>query len=196
MWLYYVIIGAVFFTTVAMCVQQGLWNNTITVINILLSGLIAYGFYSPLAKLIADKGGDSYAALLDFVAIWLIYVIAFVVLQRICAANLSKTKMRFKHPIDPVGGPLMAIVAGWLMAGIVGASLIAAPFDDDIFGGAFLESGRSPLVNPDVVWLNMAESMMAPENMGSGKASFTQGKYIKEFNQQREGVSKQENLRS
>ncbi|MCO6046016.1 CvpA family protein [Aeoliella sp. ICT_H6.2] len=195
MWLYYVIVGVIFFATFAMSIQQGLWNNTLTTINILLSGLIAYGFYSPLAKLIADKGGDSYTALLDFVCIWALYVISFLVLQRLLAAKLSKTKMRFKHPIDPIGGPVMAAVAGWLMAGIVAASLHAAPFDDECFGGIFLKSGRSAATNPDVAWLNLSERMLAAENMGSSKASFTQGKYIKDFKKQREAVGEQESLR-
>lgn len=196
MWMFYVIVAVVFFATFAMCVQQGLWSNTITVINILLSGLIAFGFYSPLAKLIADKGADSWAAVLDFTAMWLIYVIAFVVLHRLCAANLSKTKMRFKHPIDPVGGPLMAAVAGWLMACFVAATLHAAPFDKECFGGAIAAKRSSTLTNPDLAWLSIMNQMLSNENLGAGNKEFDAGTYWSEFNKQREAVGKQEKLRS
>lgn len=196
MWLFYVIVGVVFFATFAMCVQQGLWSNTLTVINIVLSGLIAFGYYSPLAKLIADKGGDSYAAVLDFVSMWLLYVIAFVLLQRLGAGLLSKTKMRFKHPIDPVGGPLMAAVAGWLMACLVAATLHAAPFEKECFGGIIAEQRSSTITNPDLAWLSIMQKMLSNSNMGAGGKEFDAGRYWSEFNKQREAVGKQENLRS
>lgn len=195
LYVYYTILGAIFFATFAMCIQQGLWNNTLSTINILLSGLIAFACYSPLAKLIADNGGGEYTFLLDFLCIWLVYVIAFLVLHRVLSQMLSKTRMRFKHPIDPVGGPLMAAVAGWLMTGIVAASLHAAPFDKDCFGGALTKSGRSAATNPDVMWLNVCQNVFASENLGKQTPSFTQAKYIQDFNKQREALEKQESLR-
>lgn len=194
MWLYYVIVGVIFFATFAMCIQQGLWNNTLTTINILLSGVIAFGCHLPMAKWLAASGGGGFTYLLDFLMLWVLYVITFIVLHRVFGGMLSKTRMRFKHPIDTVGGPLMAAVAGFLMSGIVGASLQAAPFDRDAFGGVFLES-RSPITSPDVFWLNIAERMLVPENLGTSKSKFTQKKYQSDFAKQRAALEKEESLK-
>jgi hypothetical protein len=184
----------VFFATFAMCIQQGLWSNTLTAINILLSGLIAFGCYAPVASLAANSL-PGYTFLFDFLMIWLLYVVAFVVLHRVLGGMLSKTRMRFKNPIDTIGGPVTAAVAGWLMAGIVGASLHAAPFDDDCFGGVFLESGRSAMTNPDVVWLNLAGGLLSEDSLGRSGSKFTQAKYIKDFQKQREALAKEESLK-
>ena len=194
MWMFYVIVAVVFFATFAMCIQQGLWNNTLTTINMILSGVIAFGCYMPLANLAVDNGLEQYTFLVDFLSIWLLYVVAFVLLHRVFSGQLSKTRMRFKNPIDTIGGPLMAAVAGLLMSGIVGASLNAAPFDEKAFGGVFLES-RAPITNPDVLWLNVAESMMAPDNLGTSQSRFTQTEFMSDFAKQRAALEKEESLR-
>lgn len=193
MWLFYVIVAIVFFATFAMCIQQGLWNNTLTAINMLLSGVIAFGGYMPLAKMAVDSFAGSYTFIIDFVAIWLLYVVAFIVLHRLLAGQLSKTRLRFKHPIDTIGGPAMAAVAGLLMSGIVGASLNAAPFEKAAFGNVFLEA-RAPITNPDVMWLNIAERVMAPDNLGTSSSKFTQKEFMADFASQREALEKEEGL--
>lgn len=193
MWLFYVIVTVVFFATFAMCIDKGLWSNTLTVFNVLLSGLIAFGGYAPMAKLVADNGGGEYTFLLDFLFIWTLYVLAFILLHRVGSAMLSKTRMRFKHPIDSIGGPVMAALAGWLMAGIVGASLHTAPFDREAFGGVFTK-GRSALMNPDIAWLNIMNQMMSADNLGVSGQEFDMQAYISDFSKQREALGKQEGL--
>jgi hypothetical protein len=194
MWLYYVIVAVIFFATFAMCIQQGLWNNTLTTINILLSGVIAFGCYQPAATFLAAIGGEGFTYLLDFLMLWALYVVAFIVLHRVFSGMLSKTRMRFKYPIDMIGGPVMAAVAAWLMAGIVGASLHAAPFEEKAFGGVFVESGRTVATNPDVMWLNIAANLLGEDSLGRSGSDFSQGKYIKDFNKQRAALEKEKGL--
>ena len=50
-----------------MMVREGLWSNTITLINILISGLVAFAFYSPLAIYLDEMLDGEYTYLLDFV---------------------------------------------------------------------------------------------------------------------------------
>ena len=46
--MYWVFYAIVIFAGLAMTVREGLWSNTITLINITISGLVAFGFYSPI----------------------------------------------------------------------------------------------------------------------------------------------------
>lgn len=196
LYLYYAILAAVFFATFAMSIDKGLWSNTLLVINIVLSGLVAFGYFHPLATLAVENGMEEYTFLLDFLALWVLYVAAFVVLHRLGSGMLSKTRMRFKHPIDTAGGPAMAAVAGWLMTGLVAATLHAAPFAKDCFGGVFADTSRSaPLTNPDRAWLSIAEKALASGQLGSGAAEFTASRYVLDFNKQRAALEKQEGLR-
>lgn len=195
MYFYYGLLAAVFFSTLAMYVDKGLWSNTLATIHILLCGLIAFGCYAPAARLAAENGLGGYTYLLDFLMVWVVYVIAFIVLYRVMASALSKTRMRFKNPIDTVGGPLMAAVAGWLMTCLVAATLHMAPFGKDAFGGVFADSSRSsPITNPDLAWLSIADNMLDSNHLGTA-SQFSKDTYANNFLKQREALGKLEGLR-
>ena len=51
-----------------MMVREGLWSNAITLVNIIISGLVAFGFYSPLVIYLDEMLDGQYTYLLDFVA--------------------------------------------------------------------------------------------------------------------------------
>ncbi|MGI9455205.1 MAG: CvpA family protein [Aeoliella sp.] len=195
LYIYYAILAAVFFATIAMSIDKGLWGNTLTTVNILLSGLVAFGFYMPLARLASEKGGEEFTYLLDFTFLWMLYVLAFIILHRLISGALSTTRMRFKHPIDTIGGPVMAVVAGWLMTAFVAATLHAAPFERECFGGKFTEGGRSPATSPDVLWLNIAQRLLSQDHMGTSSTSFTLADYTRDFGSQRAALEKEESLR-
>lgn len=194
-YVFYAILFAGFFTTFAMMVQLGLWSNMITLINIMLSGLIAFGFYLPLGGVIIEKASSaaSYTMLLDFIFIWLIYVIAFVVLQRIFTNNLSRTRMRFKHPIDTVGGPIVAAIAGWMMAGFLGATLHIAPLEEDCFEGMF--TSARDVYYPDISWLKITEAALGDSVLGADETPFTAQSYVQNGQKFRAFYEKQEKNR-
>lgn len=196
-WLYYGILAATFFATFAMMVQLGLWSNIITTMNIVLSGLVAFGTYQALGKLLIEKFSQAgqYTFLLDFVCLWLIYIMAFVVLQRLLANNLSRTRMRFKHPIDTVGGPVAGLVAAFLMMGIVGSSLQVAPFKADAFDGVFTDRERSGTFHPDLAWLQLCETALGPDRLGTSNKAFRSLEFRDENNKIRQALEPEKSLR-
>lgn len=159
----------VLFAATAMMVREGLWSNSISLVNILISGLVAFGFYAPLTIKIDEYLDGQYTYVLDFVVIWLLYAVSMVICRSATVAA-SKTRMRFKHPIDPVGGPLLALVAAWVLASIVMASLHTSPMPKDAFGGGLVKpadvASASAFTAPDAAWLRFFERVSQPVALG------------------------------
>jgi uncharacterized membrane protein required for colicin V production len=160
----------VLFAAWAMMVREGLWSNSIALVNILVSGLVAFGFYAPLTIYLDEYFDGQYTYVLDFVVIWFLYAVTMVICRSVMGAA-SKTRMRFKHPIDPVGGPLVALVAAWVLASIVMASLHTSPMGKDAFGGALVKpadvASASAFTSPDAAWLRFFERISNAEALGS-----------------------------
>src|SRR4029079_580963 len=106
MW-YTIFLLIVLFAGTAMTVREGLWSNTLTLISIIISGLVAFGFYSKLViYLDEDMTNGQHTYWLHFAIVWALYCVTMIIVRTLFAAA-SKTRMRFKHPIDPIGGPIV-----------------------------------------------------------------------------------------
>jgi uncharacterized membrane protein required for colicin V production len=181
----------VLFAATAMMVQQGLWSNAVSLICILISGLVAFGFYSPLAIFLDEMLDGSYTYLLDFVTIWGLFVITMLIC-RLFTGMASRTRMRFKNPIDPIGGPVLALLAAWALSGFVMATLHTSPMPKDAFGGALVYSdddveSASSLFSPDLGWLRFVERVTRPDGFGhsNGNGAFSAKAFVKIYGEHR-----------
>lgn len=159
-WAFYLII---IFAGLAMMVREGLWSNTITLLSIIVAGLIAFGFYSPLVVYLNEEMTDGqHTYWLDFAVIWALYAAAIIIL-RVFTSAASKTRMRFKNPIDTIGGPLMGLIAAWVLAAFTLATLHVSPMPKDAFGGKLATrsdvASQFGLTSPDAAWLRFVERM-------------------------------------
>jgi len=180
-----------FFAGWAMMVREGLWSNAISLVNILVSGLVAFAFYSPLAIYLDEMLDGQYTYLLDFVCIWLLFVVTMVICRG-ATALASRTRMRFKNPIDPVGGPLVGLIAAWALSAFVMATLHTAPMGKGAFGGGLVHSESdvetiSSLFAPDLGWLRFVEKVTRSDAFGySGRKGFLAGPFVKIYADHRE----------
>ena len=132
---YWVIFCIIVFAAIAMMVREGLWSNTITLINIFISGIVAFGFYSAIVVYLdEDVTSGQHTYWLDFAILWALFAATMVICRSLTAA-CSKTRMRFKYPIDSVGGPLVGVIAAWVLACFTMATLHVAPMGKEAFGG-------------------------------------------------------------
>jgi hypothetical protein len=120
---------------VAMCWNEGLWGNAITLVNVVLAAMIATNYFEPLAAFI-DGQMPSYTYLWDFVSIWLIFVVTMSILRAVTDA-ISKTKVRFKMPVEQSGRVLLALAVGYVMMSFTAMTLHMAPLGEHPFRGSF-----------------------------------------------------------
>jgi hypothetical protein len=113
---------------------------------------------------------------------------------RTLAAQFSKTRMRFKHPIDSVGGPIVGFLAAWVLAGFTLATLHTSPMPKDAFGGKLVYSDAdtaSLITSPDAAWLRFVATMCDPSAFGSASTDkITAQGFVNIYSQRREKFDK------
>jgi uncharacterized membrane protein required for colicin V production len=196
--MYWAIYGIVIFAGLAMTVREGVWSNALTLINIIISGLVAFGFYSPIvAHLDEDVTSGQHTYWLDFAIIWALFAVTMIVLRTLMVAA-SKTRLRFKHPIDPVGGPILGFIAAWVLAAFTLATLHTSPMPKNQFGGKLVYSdadSASMVTSPDAAWLRFIERVNPAAALGSGSTDkFSAKGFVKIYTDRREKFDKAEGM--
>jgi hypothetical protein len=194
-WAFYLI---VLFAGLAMTVREGLWSNMLTLINITISGLVAFAFYSPIVIYLDEMSDGEHTYWLDFAVIWVLFSLTVVVCRAVTAAA-SKTRMRFKHPIDPIGGPLVGLIAAWVLASFTLATLHVSPMPKDQFSGKLAQAGdvesASPLTSPDAAWLKFVQRMSPATAFGPANENlFSAEGFVTLYANRRAQLEKNEKL--
>jgi hypothetical protein len=191
-WAFFII---VVFAALAMMVREGLWSNTITLITIIVAGLVAFGFYSPIVVYLnEDMTEGQHTYWLDYAVLWALFGATVIVLRAMTGAA-SKTRMRFKHPIDPVGGPLVGFIAAAVLASFTVATLHVSPMGKDAFSGGLVKpedvKSASALGSPDAAWLRFVERMSGVSAFGSeGTQDFKAQTWVKFYSDRRAALEK------
>ena len=191
-WAFFLI---VVFASLAMMVREGLWTNTITLVTIIVAGLVAFGFYSPLVVYLNEEMTDGqHTYWLDYAVLWVLFGATIIVLRALTAAA-SKTRMRFKHPIDPVGGPLVGFIAALVLASFTVATLHVSPMGKDAFSAKLVTSNdvgaASAISQPDAAWLRFVEHMAGQNAFGSaGTQDFEAKAWVKFYSDRRAALEK------
>lgn len=105
-----ILLGGVFFAGVAMTIGEGLWNNTVLLLCIVLGGLFAILGGIPLGLYIVEQAdaSDEYVWCCVFAGVWGVFVVS-VTIMRILLEKSSKTRVKFVPPLERAAGPVMGI---------------------------------------------------------------------------------------
>ena len=183
----------VFFAAFAMMVREGLWNNLLNFMAILISGFAAFGLYQPLTILADEQLEGSYTYLLDIIVLWVTFALIVGILKY-SMQFLSAKRVRFKEPFDTYGGTAIGFLAAYLLCGFTMAAMHTAPLSRDMFGGRYdmgdsrqavasAISDESGLARPDLVYLGMLESVLSPDILGG--AGFSPSIYVHSYAEHR-----------
>ncbi|MEM6654368.1 MAG: CvpA family protein [Planctomycetota bacterium] len=193
--MHYILLIVPWFATFAMTVQLGLWSNAILLAQIVFSGLVAFGFYQPLAVLLDEQTGGEYTYFMDFLSIWALYCGSMLILKILDGA-LSKKRVRFQKQVDQIGGPVVGFVSGAVMTGIVMASLHAAPLSPETMKIDRADiATTSSFTAPDLAWLRLVEAATEAASFGSGDNRLFVEDYVVLYASRREAFAETDSFR-
>jgi uncharacterized membrane protein required for colicin V production len=150
----------VFIICFASTAMQGVWNNAITLVNVVLAAMLATNYWEPVASWL-DNWNHRYTYLWDFLAIWLVFGAAFLIL-RAFSDKMSQIKVRFFKWVDWVAGILLSAWASWIMVCFTAMSLHLAPLAPSFMLGSFQPQPESTMfmgMAPDRQWLALVQKV-------------------------------------
>ena len=150
----------------------GFWNNMLTMINCLLAALIATNAYPAISEFVVnlDKDENSFAYVGDFVGLWAVFVISFMLLRGF-TDSLSKYRLKFDIITEMAGRTVFSIGTAIVMLCFTNFTLQLAPLDQELFS----ESGKPTSATdaavsslPDQMWIGYAQyASTGPLSSGS-----------------------------
>ncbi len=126
------IVAAVILGMTYALASEGLWGACLMFFNVLFGAFIAFNFYEPLAKLIADNVAFL-AGFADMVCLLLLFVVSVFIL-RLTTETLAPAMVRFPMPLYHLGRWLFALGCSLVTVAIVLLGLDCAPVHKKIFG--------------------------------------------------------------
>jgi hypothetical protein len=154
------ILAVIFIAAMAMLAREGLWSNTLTLINVLAAGIFATNVYEPVSKWLLGKA-PGYEFFWDFLAIWGAFVVFYTILRLIVNFS-SLVRLRFIKPVETAGGLLLAAAIGWSLVCFTTMTLHTAPLRPHFLRGDFLQADGTEMffgLKPDVRWLELTKQV-------------------------------------
>jgi len=123
-----ILLAFVFFASVAMCVNEGLWSNTIALVSVLVCGISAILFGVPLGAYVAAqvKAGDESVWAFVFGIVWVVFAVSILVF-RLLAEKASGVRMKFVPQLDMIAGPLMGLLLAVMFTSFTALTLLRMP---------------------------------------------------------------------
>ena len=123
-----VLVCGLLFAGMAMTVAEGLWNNALNFIAIVLSSTLAAVVGPPVGVFAIDKFGKGPESMwyFTFAGTWLVFFVTIMVF-RLILERASKTRMKFAPPIEAAGGPLMGLLTAVMFASFAAFTLFSMP---------------------------------------------------------------------
>lgn len=146
----------IFLFCFAFVFKEGVWSNTIRLVNLVAAALVATNYFEPAAAKI-EAVAPSFTYYADFLALWGLFALSMAIMRGM-TDFISKVKVRFRKVTDQVGSPLLAACIGWVMVCFTAATLHTAPLARDFLRGGFKAEDTMFLgLAPDRKWLGFVQ---------------------------------------
>jgi hypothetical protein len=191
--LYIAMIGAL----VALLGKQGLWTNTVLLVNVVTAALLATNFWEPMTAW-ATSQFPSLVHVNDFLIIWSLFALFYTAMGALTDLA-SKFQVRFPNALNKAGGYVMAAVAGWVIVCFLAMTLHMAPLAREFAGGMWLAEKPSMFgLSPDRQWLGFMQkesmgafSRLTPAGDPEGRVFDPRGEFLGKYAARRAILEKQ-----
>ncbi len=155
------ILLAIFGASMVCLYGEGLWGNTIRLVNVTTAAILAINFFEPLADWIESQGEwfETCTFVWDFLMLWSVFGLSMIVF-RVVTDKVSKVRVRFLKIVDQIGTPVSAAITSWVIVCFVAMSLHTAPLGLTFLDGGF--NNMEPMLfgtEPDDFMLGFANKM-------------------------------------
>jgi hypothetical protein len=112
--------------------SEGLWGAALMFFNVLFGGLIAFNFYEPLAKLLADNV-PFLSGFADTLCLFTLFIVTTFLL-RLTTETLGPSMVRFPAPLYHLGRWVFALGCSVITVAICVLGFDTAPVHKKVFG--------------------------------------------------------------
>lgn len=110
--------------------REGTWSGLIMFLNVLLAASLATAWYPWVLAWIEPRMA-SYTYLLDFLVLQGLFCLLVLAFREV-TDRLSRTRVRFRRPVELAAGPIVAVLTAWVVVCFTAASLHTAPLPRDL----------------------------------------------------------------
>ncbi len=147
--------------------RNGLFSSFAMLIMVLISGLVAFGFFEPLADLLDPVfQNNALSGCEDMIVMVLLFAATLFVLR--LATTYLNTEMIDEHGhLQHLGAMAVGLLTGYFLAGFLICAMQTLPLDVDFLGFEPREANEvndrpyRPFYPPDRVWLSMMRQASA-----------------------------------
>lgn len=124
-----VLIYFVFFAGVAMTVNEGLWNNALNLIGVMIAGVAGVCLGFPLGLVLQEKLDKpaEFTWYFVFAGVWLSFVATIVIYRLIADRLASRTRMKFVPPLELAAGPIVGLLVAVMFSSFLAFTLYYIP---------------------------------------------------------------------
>ncbi|MFO0844628.1 MAG: CvpA family protein [Gemmataceae bacterium] len=139
--------------------REGLLTAITSLVNVVISGLVAFNFFEPIANELEELlRGSFLAGFEDAIALFAPFAATLAAL-RVLTINLANTDLELPALLQQVGSGAIALLTGYLVAGFLVVVFQTLPWGDTFLGFDYSATANTPkarnLMPPDRVWLAM-----------------------------------------
>ena len=105
--------------------REGTWSAIIMLLDVLLAATLATAWYPAVVGRLQPMFA-SYTYLLDFLALEGLFCLLVLAFREV-TDRILRTRVKFRRPVEMVGGPLVAALTAWVMVCFTATALHTAP---------------------------------------------------------------------